>query len=414
MNRLLSGLLALAAVAAGPANAQCFGPDNLTGPCCQPVAANLPQFPGFDLPGLGICWSNCLPAQQPCIRVSFSAPAPTACGQYTSSVTIFDCNGVPLMFGSAVLDYTRTWDESPVPGVVPNQVWRFATKVDLGLGPVFNPSCVVPTCLPTHPTAFFYGYVDYSLDCINGTFDSAVVLFHGCDELIHRPGLSDRPGVFHPTRSYGLVAPHTSANPFVPGALIPPGGPLIAEAMRTVLPPIGGAALCQTEELISQGQMFPIISGCLCPLSFNSTQQSAVRLDGIGSCPDPAGLVSSFNTLNFWPIVPWFEMIVTSIGSWTTGASYPGPESAWVNEGLFRYHDSCQSVAGVTGDTLDVFYGATTAKGFPVVPTSPVFPPSENFTDLASNLAHPVGTPVPLPIIGSVRKTDHLIYVNVP
>ena len=273
----------------------------------------------------------------------------------------------------------------------------------------------MPPCLSAHPTAFFYGYVDYARNCATGGFENAVVLFHNCDRFIHDPALSDRPGAFHPVDTFAIVAPDTAVNPFDPTPVLPPSGPLVAEAVRNVSNPFG-VPFCTTEEPISGGDLTHIIAGCACPLSFGSIQQSANRLKGTGSCPDAAGAVSEFNTLNFFPTVPWFEMITTSIGCWTTAGSYPGPECAYVNEGVFRYRDSCSAIGplGGSGEFTDIFYGATTRGGFTVVPTSPIFVPTQNFVDLASNLAQPAGVPVALPIIGSVRKTDHLIYVNVP
>ena len=35
--------------------------------------------------------------------------------------------------------------------------------------------------------------------------EAALVLFHNCDRFIHRPGLSSRPGAFHPGMSFALV-----------------------------------------------------------------------------------------------------------------------------------------------------------------------------------------------------------------
>ncbi len=37
-----------------------------------------------------------------------------------------------------------------------------------------------------------------------------------------------------------------------------------------------------------------------------------------------------------------------------------------------------------------------------------------HFTDLADNYTAPLSGPFPLPALGSIRPTEHLIYVNEP
>ena len=91
------------------------------------------------------------------------------------------------------------------------QVWRFVVKADLSLGGTGG-GCSRPSCLPSHPTAFYYGYLDYAFDCATGQFDTVLVLFHNCDEFIHNPVFSSVPGVFNPGRTYAIVAPDTPAN----------------------------------------------------------------------------------------------------------------------------------------------------------------------------------------------------------
>ena len=83
------GGLSLALLSA-PASAQCFKPDQLTGPCWDPVQVNLPQFPF--IPGigtLGICWDTCSPTQQEPLFASVLPPLPgNACGDFTSQITV--------------------------------------------------------------------------------------------------------------------------------------------------------------------------------------------------------------------------------------------------------------------------------------------------------------------------------------
>jgi hypothetical protein len=404
--------LGLALAGSGPARAQCFGPDNLNGPCWMPAVPNLPQFPQITQPGAGICWNSCTPTKSP-LKIDVQMPFMTACDQLSAGMTVTNAgSGALILAGTLVLDYTRTWDEAD-PAGLPHQVWRFAAKADLGPAAPGG-VCPVPPCAFAWGAAFFYGYVDYSLACGTNQFQSSLVLFHNCDKFIHAAGLSSRPGVFHPGQTYAIVAPDTAANPFVPVTSIPPSGPVLAEALRTHSPlaPVS----CVTEEPIQQGIKIMQIAACACPLLLFPPQVSANLFNGLGVCPDSNGNPSSFASLNLLGFgLPWFDMITTSIGNWTTAASYPGPEVAWVNEGFFVFHDSCApNTTGTLGETyIDMFYGGETAKGWQVLP-HPIYLLTDKFTDLASNFASPASAPVPLPVLGSVMGTRHLIYTNTP
>jgi hypothetical protein len=403
----LSGLLAMVLLPAAPVAAQCFGPDNLNlGACCTPAVPNLPAFPGASMPGLGICWTQCTVANQRTLKVAWTPPASPFCGQYTTALTIADGgSGLPLLAGTITLDYTRTWDEITTTGTLA-QVWRFTAKADLvSTAAPGSPPCPVPNCIAPagpHPTAFYYGYVDYTACITSATaFENALVLYHACDRFIHAPGLSDRPGVFHPTQSYAIVAPHSALQPFVPGSAIAPGGNVIAEATRNV-----ATAGCTTEDPIAFGGMSPLGAGCICTLSANPKQQTLRAFKGQTACVSGSGVAGNFTSLNVnFPTLPWFHMVSTSIGTWTNPNMYPSIESAWVDEGLFVRQDAC------TGDFVELKYGGSTRNGWPVlsIPGSPT-----NFTDIADNYTAPLFGPYPLPILGSVRPTDHLIYVNEP
>ncbi|HED66201.1 MAG TPA: hypothetical protein ENJ09_11675 [Planctomycetes bacterium] len=403
--------LALAALSA-PAVAQCLtGPDNLTGSCWTPTTANLPIFPATTLPGTAITWQQCQPAQQ-CMRIMISAPLASTCAQYKSAVTAFDCNGQPVLAGSMLMDYTRTWQESLQNPPKKYQVYRFVVKIDMSLaGGVGLPS-FAPTCVPT-TTAFYYGYMDYAFDCATGGAEAALVLFHNCDNFIHHP-LSSTPGTFHPGTTYALVAPSTTANPFLAGAVIPPGGSLTAEAVRNV--PSTSTATCQTEDIISSGVMGYIGSGCFCSPTPGAMppQLSARRLFGKGSCINAAGFGTSFQTSNTMPNFPWFHMMTTAIGRWTTTANYPGPEVAWVDEAPVFYRDGCTpSSTGTPQAYGEVFYGGSTLGGYTIDQVGgPVL--TDKFTDLASNTSWQVPGPPPNTFMGNVLPTRHLIYVNLP
>ena len=162
---------------------------------------------------------------------------------------------------------------------------------------------------------------------------------------------------------------------------------------------------CVAEERITQGIVAPIGSGCLCPFTFTTPQQTVSQVDIGGSCG------SSVQSINAFPVAPWIEMVSTSLGSWTTGASYPGPERVAVAEGAFLYREVC-GAAGVVELSLDVFYGGQTFGGFFSPTTGPVAGTGQNFLDLASNYSSPLPGPIALPLVGNVGPTDHLVYTN--
>jgi hypothetical protein len=403
------GILALGVLSlAPPADAQCFVPDGYdSAPCCSNVTPTLPTFPASSLPGKGICWTNCALSGQVCTKISLGAPIPSTatCTQYTSILDVFDCSsGATLMKGVVTLDYTRTWNEQVPTSSLPIQVWRFAAKVDIVSPLSGTPACPVPSCALTPiSTAFYYGYVDYSLDCVTGAFDTVIVLYHGCDEFTHKPGFSSVPGAYHPNSTFAIVAPDTAANPFVPGVNLPTTGVLMNEAMRSVTPNAIGT--CLAEEHIQQGIFQPLVSGCLCPLSLAPPQQSGVRLSASGMCG------GSFQSLNLWPAAPWYELVTTSIGRWTNTSTYPGPEKASVAEGLLLYTNIC-STSGAIETSFDIFYGGFTGGGQSVITPGPGPTLTSNFLDLASNYSNLVTSPVVFPLYGTVAATDHLIYVN--
>jgi hypothetical protein len=401
-------LTALAPVGSG----QCFGPDNLdAGGCCAPVQANLPNFPTTSMPGLGICWDSCSVSGTNDLSVNWLALAQGSCGQYQTLVTVSDTTtGVPILTGTLVLDYTRTWLETDTVGNV-TQVWRFLAKGDLSVVTAgVTPTCPVPPCiLPTGPyqTAFFHGYLDYAVCDPTTPYENALVLYHACDRFIHAPGLSDKPGTFHPEHSYAIVAPHSAAQPFVPSNAIAPGGLLVGEAARTVNNPAIPPTVCTVEDRITAGGLLPLGAGCVCTLTTFPKQQTLREFSGQTGCVNPIGVPGGWVSLDIlFPTLPWLHMVSTSIGRWSSPLAYPGPERAWVDEGLFIHQDPC------TGDVIELKYGATTQFGWD--PQLPIGITVKSFTDLADNYTAPLGGPYPGPILGSVQPTDRLIYVNTP
>ena len=390
--------------------AQCFGPDNLDiGPCCAPTLPNLPPFPGASLPALGVCWNQCTVTNQNPLKLVWNTPAQPVCGEFTTTLTAFDgTSGLPVLTGNMVLDYTRTWNEVD-PSGVNHQVWRFTAKADLaGVPGGIVPPCPAPNCIAPigpHPTAFFYGYVDYTSCAAAGPWENTLVLYHACDRFIHMPGLSDKPGVFHPGGSYAIVAPHSAVQPFIPMNNIAAGGPVFGEAtrdVRNVTPPV-----CVVEDHVQQAAMTKLGAGCVCLLSPAPKFQTLRDFKGTTFCPTTAGSPGGWAALNIlWPTLPWFYMVSTSIGCWSNGNAYPGKECAWVDEGLFIHQSAC------SGDFVEIKYGGSTKDGWLALLPVPVV--VTNFTDLADNYSAPTGGPFPTPIVGSIRPTDHLIYVNLP
>ena len=401
-------VLALALAAAAPASAQCIGPDGLDGPCCALATPNLPPFPPIAMPGSGLCWSACSLTGTRDVRIQASPPTPVSCAQFNAQLTVSDStSGLPIASGLLVLDYTRTWREVDPTGI-DHQVWRFAVKVDLSASTAAPIACPVPTCLPSQATAFFYGYADYALNCATGNFETVLVLFHNCDLFIHGPAHSSKAGVFHPGETYAIVGPDTPGNPFVPVISPRAGGPLVAEAMRTNLAPIGIAA-CQTEEPIVAGDLTPIIDLCGCPLSLSGAQLTISAYKGGGAC---GSSFAALDTLTYG--LPWFHLLTTSLGCWSNDTSYPGKECAFVDEGVFGYHDACFAIPGATGNSIDILYGGSTSEGWAVPPTPIGLPLTRHFTDMASNFSASLPGPVVPPFTGTVLPTLHLVYTNVP
>jgi len=393
--------------------AQCVGPDNLdpTGACCLQVNAALPPFPSVSNTGLGMCWNNCAPPAQNPLTVAWSAPTASICGEFQTALIVVPTGG-SIMSGPMKLDYTRTWFEVGTTGTLV-QVWRFAAKVDLSV-PTSSTStvCPIPACLPPTggmTTAFFYGYLDYVMDCGTLTFENSLVLFHAGDFFIHKPGFSSRPGVFHPTTTYAIVAPHNSAQQFVPANLPHPAGSLVAEAVRSTGTALGSVS-CIEEDALAGGVLSFLTQGCASPFGPSPTQYTLSYLTGNGNCVSPLGTPNAFTGMIFsFPTIPWPFMVSASIGSWSSSAIYPGNECAWVDEGLFRYSDACTGL-----DHFEVFYGGSTDNGWPVIPTTPGVSLTQKFIDLAGNWQKVLGGPNNLPLMGNIKPTNHLIYANVP
>lgn len=386
----------------------CSGPDNLapTGACCQLTTPNLPNFGPVSLPGLGICFQSCAVSAQNNIKVALSAPSLIQCQEYVSLLTVTDTgSGLTLLTGKLHMVYTRTWDEIDPSGGF-HQVWRFAVKADLSASATSPPLCPIPRCLPpfsTQPTAFFYGYMDYTSLCGTIISENSLVLMHQADFFIHKPGFSSRPGQFHPNECYAIVAPHSTAQPFIPSINPVAQGPMFFGATREVANIPGG--LCFENNPLQSGQIANLGGACLCPPSAFPMQHRFRSFQGSLLCPSTAGTPSYFQAISVsFPTLPWFNLVTTSVGRWSNPNIFPGQEVAFVDEGLFIQDDGCSS------QWVSIQYGGSTRFGWQIA--HPVL--LQSSTDLADNYTAPLTGPYTFPIFGNIQNTDRLIYEDGP
>jgi len=392
----ISGILSLGRF--DPAAAQlCLGTDNLTGPCCTSTTVNIPDpLPATSLQGVGVCWTACVPSTDP-VSIDISPPTQTWCGAYQAQITITDASGLPILTGTLVLDYTRTWTEFNDDGDE-LQVWRMVTKTDLMLSGSSS-ACPVPACLSTVPTAFFYGHLDFAYNCNNSTWEEAASLFHSCDLFVHDPTASSIPGPQHPPVSYAIVGPDVSTTPFVPAILPPIAGPITGGAIRRMAVP---GATCWTEDPLTAGNLGINLQGCACPMSLTPAQYATQPFSAVGACG------GNFSALLTPPPHWWKRMITASLGTWTgsgAGTPYPGDENLWANEGFFFFTDGCTGLTRV-----ESHYGVTTDQGFTVIPDSQRPWLTMKMIDLASNFDSSNGFSPPF--VGNVMTTSHTIHAN--
>lgn len=380
----------------------CFGVDGLDGPCGLTVLETLPNFPAITIGGSALHWIDCTPMPKVQTQMMISPPLQISCGSYTSTMDVFDpFTGSVLASGTLELTYSRTWDEIDPAGNV-HQVWRFLAMgmIDTPPGPFF---------LPSDLPSYYHGYIDYSVACSGGLFwEHAVVLQHNCDRFLHMPAWSAVPGAFDPVMTYAFVAPDTPANPFDPAVIPPPftstPGAVTIGALRDPVPAPGA---CCTRDPVLQAVVQPLANACLCPFSFNLPPRNfASRLSAFGGC---GGGIVSLDTLPLG--LPWLNMISTAIGSWTTPAGYPGPETASVYEGVCIWQESCSPQR-----FAEVQYGAATSNGW-TWSSAIIGPAPPQMLDLRSNWSNPIPGPIGLPIVGDVFPSPfqrHVLYLTAP
>ncbi|MFN0006835.1 MAG: hypothetical protein ACKVXR_02915 [Planctomycetota bacterium] len=396
-------LAALLAIAAPRAQAQC-GPDGLTGPCCGLTFANIPAIPALQLDCRWICFNGCNVSQQfvDCVNLGPHVPAMSSggvqCGVYdlrfrvkTCGTTTFLWNGVLKAF------YSRTWEEFPVLGAPPIQVWRFIVNGDL-LPTAALPTgiCRKPACTSNYTRVYFSGHMDYAFNCSTGGWSVAFAISHECDAIHHPPG-SARPAPgsgLHATRSFSIVGPGTG---FAAASTGPRSdGPITADAIRwNSWAPAPGAP-CTFEEDGITGGFLATNDFCFCttagPLQYANTQvfaQGPVGACGNSVSPDSGGTL-------------FFQK---RIGGWTNPAVFPGVEFALFDFGYLRFSNGCNAT-----NTREWFEGGETIGGYVAASLTGVVLDPE-FEDLGSSNNSKTN---PAIRIGAPHVSNYILNFNLP
>lgn len=375
--RRLAFTLALVGGALGSttALAQCALPDNLDGgPCCAPASVNLPSFPIMGGDALWIAFDNCNTALQRPFCVTFGKPKPTVqaggivCGQYDIRIQLKDC-GTTLLHWSGGLraTYSRTWQESQIPGALNLSVWRFIVNGDLiPTNNVPNNPLERPVSLNQYSRVYFSGHLDYAYDCFNNTWSVAWSLNHECD-AVHHSAQSARPAPsagFDPAKSYSIVGPGTTFVVAPTNTLIS-DGPINQGSLRwnnwAAAP-----AICTYREP-AQGNFIAQGLYCLCaninPAAPQSVDSSVFAQGQCGSGVFPT---------------PATRFTQKRIGFWSNPAVFPGVEHL-----LFDYGDMAL-INGCTGVVTHEWYeGPETIGGYFAVDVNGV-PLDRQFEDLGS------------------------------
>ncbi|QDU65910.1 hypothetical protein [Engelhardtia mirabilis] len=199
------------------------------------------------------------------------------------------------------------------------------------------------------------------------------------------------------------MAPDFASNPFVPSDQAPLGGVWSGAGFYDGLRDVNASSpTCEANEAAALWNNSNIASGCLCPLALTAPHATARHMKAI------AGTLSSFESINLFPALPWYDVVSTSIGSWSNDTSYPGAEHVWVDEGVFLHTEAC-TVSGPPVTYVEVKLGATTEGGYPALVSLLV--PSDRFTDMVDNYSVPLGSPISPPYFGSMGPSHHLSFV---
>ena len=401
-SRLLAmfALAAIPAFAASPARAQC-GPDGLTGPCCGPTFATLPQIPGLQRDARFLCFDACNTSLNAGYCVNLGPPVQKfvngqpLCGVYDIRVRLRFCGTQNFVWlGAVTAFYTRNWIETPAVGQTLN-VWRFAINGDLIPTNLLPPGpCDRPACLNNFTRVYFSGYIDYALDCATNTWQVAFTLNHECDAVHHQTGFSRPapPGGLHPTRSFSIVCPGAGFVPYTGVAGLPRSdGTITAEAIRWnnwASPP---PQACSFEEPVNGGMLaqnefcFCVTSG---PAQYIATVVDAVSVCASQAVPSPLGM-----------------FMQKRVGNWTAPGAFPGVEYTLFDFGWLAYRNGCSGT-----NTQEWFEGGETVGGYPATGFGGALLDRE-FEDWGSCNVDTVNL---APRIGAPHFSSYLIYLNLP
>ena len=391
-------LVAILALAAPPSRAQC-GPDGLDGgPCCASTFATIPAIPAMQTDCRWLCFNGCQVSQNilNCVNLGPLVPATGGgallCGVHDVRFRVKNCGTTLFLWnGSLKAYYSRTWQEFPVVGAPPIQVWRFIVNGDLlptvSLG---NGPCIKPACLSQFTRCYFSGYMDYAFDCSTSVWKVSFAVSHECDSIHHRVGTA-RPAPstgFHASRSFSIVGP---AAGFVPANAGPRSdGPITADAVRwnNWTPP---PQSCTFEEP-ANGVFQALNEFCFCtaggPNQYISTLVNANGACGSAVGPDPLSM-----------------LMQKRIGGWTNPNVFPGVEFALFDFGFLRYTNGCNML-----NTSEWFEGGETLGGFQAVNFTGL-PLDPEFEDLGSCNNSTVNPAIK---IGAPHVVNYILNFNLP
>ena len=199
---------------APPAAAQCFGPDGLDiGPCCAPALPDPAALPGASLPGPRHLLGPLHGTSSACSRCP-GPRRPSPCGEYTTPLTVVDRHLRPADPDRQDACWTtRARGSRSIPRASPRRSGASPRR------PICRPCPARPAALPDaqlhragRPAPHrlllrLRGLLGLRGRRARGERARALPR---CDRFIHAPGLSDKPGVFHPGQSFAIVAPHST------------------------------------------------------------------------------------------------------------------------------------------------------------------------------------------------------------
>lgn len=408
----LAAAVALLTLAAPRTHAQCLGPDNMdfNGICCDVSQPNLPQFPAIKQNVQYICWRDCDVAKTRNLCVDLTVPTPhvfangntPGCAIFDIGVNLRTCGPAmqSVFAGRVIATYARTWfeDTDPANPGPETQVWRFLWNGDLAVTPFLNGQFGNNPCVPQchhsfNNQVYWFGYIDYRLDCATNTWNVEWVLDHECDRYHHNAD-SARPAPaagFHPNRSFTFVGPSL----FTPSITIPVAvGPIMQENTRTLAFTGQNPVRCFRDDPIVQGGMDTM--GDLCSCVPNGAAQYALTfMQGFTQCQT-----------SFLTVTQTKDFVQKRLGFFTDAAGNP-TKLVLLNMGDIEYFDACLGVA-----TFEYFEGAATLFGPPAFtfdPAGALVPLFPQFVDTGSsnrvNGARVKGFP---------HFTSKLIDVNLP